>query len=173
MRSPEEAAPGSWPVGAVREACAALEIAPGETQVLRLGHCAVAALPAAGLVARVGRPGHSPERLDAELRIVRYLARAGLPVLAPADAVRTRPIATGHGPVTFWPLVDHIGGDLDWAWLAHTLRWLHELPLPADLVSLWDPVGRVEERVALYASRVTARRDYVSLLSTACDEARV
>ena len=92
--------------------------------------------------------------------------------MAPADAVRTRPIATGHGPVTFWPLVDHIGGDLDWAWLAHTLRRLHELPLPAELVSLWDPVGRVEERVALYASHVTARGDYVSLLSTACDEAR-
>lgn len=172
MRSPGRAAPGSWPAAAVREACAALEIVPGEARVLRLGHCAVVALPAAGLVARVGRPGYSPERLDAELRIARHLARAGLPVLAPADAVRTRPIATGHGPVTFWPLVDHIGGDLDWAWLAHTLRRLHELPLPAELVSLWDPVGRVEERVALYASHVTARGDYVSLLSTACDEAR-
>src|SRR5207249_4001606 len=83
---------------------------PGAARVLRLGHCAVVALPAAGLVARVGRPGYSPERLDAELRIARHLARAGLPVLAPADAVRTRPIATGHGPVTFWPLVEHIGG---------------------------------------------------------------
>src|SRR5206468_1636719 len=83
MRAPGRAARGSWPAAAVREACAALEIAPGDARVLRLGHCAVVALPAAG------------------------------------------------------------------------------------------PVGRVEERLALYASRVTARGDYVSLLSTACDEARV
>src|SRR5206468_12675397 len=130
--------------------------APGDARVLRLGHCAVVALPAAGLVARVGRPGYSPERLDAELRIARHLARAGLPVLAPADAVRTRPIATGHGPGTFWPLVDHIGGDLDWSWLAHTLRRLPQLPLPADLVSLWHPLPRLGASAALYPSHPTA-----------------
>jgi len=161
-----------WPFRAVREAGAAAGVSVEGAAVLRVGQCAVVALPAAGVVARVGRPGYPAERLDAELRFARYVSRAGLPALAPADGVSDRPLVTDQGPVTFWPLVHRIAGERNLEWLARTLRNLHDLPPPEGLVSLWDPVGRVEERIALHAARATARDDHVSLLVAASAKAR-
>jgi hypothetical protein len=162
----------AWPVAAVREAAQAVGISAARAEVLRIGHCATVSLPDAHLVARVGRPGYPPERLAAELWFALYIHAAGIPALRPAVEVVDGPIRTSHGPVTFWPLLRAVAAPTDWAWLGETLRRLHALRLPHGMVSLWDPLTRVEERLAAYATRLDAREEHLSLLSKACIHAR-
>ena len=161
-----------WPAAALREATEAVGVSAAHAEVLRIGHCAVVMLPRAGLVARIGRPGYPLERLAAELRFALYVHEAGVPALRPAIEVADRPIPTSQGPVTFWPLLRAVAEQTDWVWLAGTLRRLHGLPLPAGVVSLWDPIARVEARLAAYGARPGARDEYISVLSAACTEAR-
>ncbi len=161
-----------WPAAALREATEAVGVSAAHAEVLRIGHCAVVMLPRAGLVARIGRPGYPLERLAAELRFALYVHEAGVPALRPAIEVADRPIPTSQGPVTFWPLLRAVAEQTDWVWLAGTLRRLHGLPLPAGVVSLWDPIARVETRLAAYGARPGARDEYISVLSAACTEAR-
>jgi aminoglycoside phosphotransferase (APT) family kinase protein len=56
--------------------------------------------------------------------------------------------------------------------LGETLRRLHGLAVPPGLSSLWDPLGRVEQRLTAYAARADARADYVACLSEAIALAR-
>jgi Ser/Thr protein kinase RdoA (MazF antagonist) len=111
--------------------------------------------------------------LEAELYFARAAHEAGLPVVAPADEVANAPILTPDGPVTFWPLLQpEASGELDWGWLGRTLSRLHQLSVPPGLPSLWDPLKRVEQRIAAYAAQSSARSDYISVLSGVCMEAR-
>jgi aminoglycoside phosphotransferase (APT) family kinase protein len=163
---------GSWPMIAVHAASARLGILSDSVRVLRIGHCAVVALDDEGLVARVGRPGRDAHQLDAEMRFARYVASNDLPVLAPADHISPRAIETDDGAVAFWPLLRPVHDRFAWPWLAGTLRKLHGLPVPKDLISLWHPVDRVEQRLRTYAHRSDARKDYVEILWAACLRAR-
>ena len=56
--------------------------------------------------------------------------------------------------------------------MGETLRRLHGLAVPAGLSSLWDPLGRIEQRLTAYAARADARTDYVACLSEAVALAR-
>ena len=161
-----------WPQTALFAATRQLGVSTAHGRILAIGHCATIALPEAGLVARVARPGWPAEKLDRELRIARYFHQAGLAVLTPADDVTIRPVATPHGPVTFWPLLRPARTGLDWRWLGRTLRALHDLPVPGDFPSLWDPLGVVEARLAAYARRTDARPDFVAAFSEACGQTR-
>ena len=141
-------------------------------RVFRIGHRAVVALPDAGLVARVNRPDHAIQSLQAEMDIARYLERAGLPVSAPADDVRETAVATPDGAVSFWLYLHSVGSNYDPRWLGQTLRRLHGLAFPPHLVSLWDPVTRAEQRLTRYAARADARRDSVAHLSDVAARAK-
>ena len=103
-----------WPEVALCEAAGLLGLSTEGQRLLRIGHCAVIALPAHGLVARIARPGTPRDRLEGEMRFARYVHQAGLPVLPPTDAVADRAIETTTGPVTFWPFVEATGAALDW-----------------------------------------------------------
>ena len=161
-----------WPMAVLAEASARLQIPLGGARILRIGHCAVIALETAGLVARVARSPADGERLNAEMRFARYVSAAGLPVLRPADRVSEAAIETEHGAVAFWPLLRPLDQAFEWSWLANTLKRLHGLPVPPHLRSLWDPVGRVEERLIVYRAGYTSHADYVSILAAACARAR-
>ena len=161
-----------WPADALYEAARFLGIDAVRAEILRIGHCAVVSLPASGLVVRVARPGSSLERVRAELAFARHIAAAGIPAVQPAVEVASEPVVTTAGPVTFWPLLRPGAAAMDCGWLGRTLRRLHSLPLPADLVSLWDPIGVVERRVDAYAVSRDARADFVSLFRKAAANAR-
>lgn len=162
----------SWPIAAVRAATAMAGIPSTGARLLRIGHCAVIALDDIGLVARVSRPGVDAWRLNAEMAFARHVSGAGLPMLTPADEISDRPVETSDGAVTFWPLLHPVTDGFEWPWLAHTLSALHRLPIPDDLVSLWDPVVRVEDRLTDYSRRPDAREDYVDIVVDACSRAR-
>src|SRR2546425_10409142 len=89
-----------WPAAALREASELVGVSAADAEVLRIGHCAVIALPRAGLVARIGRPGYPSDRLAAELRFALYVYEAGIPALRPAVEVTDQPIPTCQGSVT-------------------------------------------------------------------------
>lgn len=162
----------TWPDDAVREACEGLGLPCDGWHTLRIGHCASVALPEAGLVVRVGRPGANPEHMTREARFARRVSEAGLPVLAPADELPV-PLMTGSGPMTFWPMLEPRPHDgYDWAWLGGTLRRLHGLPLEVGRPSLWDPLARVDERVETYAKRPDARREDVAAFEQASTTVR-
>ncbi len=162
----------SWPEAALREAGLLLRLEIEDRRLVRIGHCAIFALPSRRLVARIARPDQGAECLEAEMAFARFLHRAGLPVVSPADDVAERPIQTRRGVVTFWPLVASTGRKIDWPGLGRVLRRIHSLTPPDELLSLWDPLGRVEARLEAYRSRPEARAEYVRLLSAACSWGR-
>jgi Ser/Thr protein kinase RdoA (MazF antagonist) len=106
------------------------------------------------------------------MRFARFVHKAGLPVLPPADAISDRPIETMSGPVTFWPLVESTGDDVDWRWLGRTLKRMHELRPPAGMSSLWNPVGVVEARLESYGLSPSASPETMRILSGLCAWAR-
>jgi len=156
----------------VRAATAIAGIPLGVPQLLRIAHCAVVALDEIGLVARVSRPGADAGRLKAEMAFARHVSDAGLPMLTPVEEIFDQPFETDHGAVTFRPLLHPVTDQFAWPWLAHTLKTLHRLPIREDLVPLWDPVGRIEERLARYSRRPDARKEYVDVVLDACSRAR-
>jgi len=156
-----------WPEVALCEAAGLLGLSTEGQRLLRIGHCAVIALPAHGLVARIARPGTPRDRLEGEMRFARYVHQAGLPVLPPADAVADCAIETTTGPVTFWPFVEATGAALDWRWLGETLRRLHALTPPAGMASLWDPLSVVKTRIERYGAASYARAERAQVLSAA------
>jgi len=162
----------SWPEGALREAGLLLGLDIDNRRLIRIGHCAIVALPSHGLVARIARPGEGAERPEAEMTFARFLHRRGLPVVPPADEITARPIETRGGAVAFWPLLKSTGQEIDWPALGRTLRWIHSLTPPDRMLSLWDPVGRVEARLERYRSGPRPRAEYVRLVSEACSWAR-
>jgi hypothetical protein len=162
----------SWPEDALCEAARLVGLSIENKRLLRIGHCAIVALPLHRLVARIARPGTPSERLESEMHFARFVRHAGLPVLSPADAVARRPIETMSGPVTFWPLVESTGDDIDWRWLGDTLKRMHELRPPLGMVSLWNPVEVVEARLGSYGSSWGASPEHVHVLSGLCSWAR-
>jgi aminoglycoside phosphotransferase (APT) family kinase protein len=97
---------------------------------------------------------------------------AGIAALSPADHVSDTAVETQDGAVAFWPLLRPIDRSFDWAWLATSLKRLHGLPVPSQLLSLWDPVGRIEERLNRYRGDFAARNEYIPVLAAACARAR-
>jgi len=166
--NPLQPANHSWPEAALREAGLVLRLEIADRHLIRVGHCAIFALPNHRLIARVARPDQGAERLEAEIAFARFLHRSGLPVVPPADEVAEHPIETRMGAVTFWPLVESTGRKTDWQALGGVLRRIHSLTPPDGMVSLWDPVGRVAARLESYRSRPNARAEYVQVLSAGC-----
>src|SRR5437667_12337749 len=104
----------SWPKGALREAGLLLGLDIDNRRLIRIGHCAIIALPSHGLVARIARPGQAAEHCAAEMAFARFLHRRGLPVVAPADELTARPTETGGGALTLWPPLETTGRERDW-----------------------------------------------------------
>jgi len=169
---PLPAGRSSWPEGPLHAAAFLLGLNIDDWRLIRIGHCAIIALPSHGLVARIARPGQAAEHSAAEMAFARFLHRRGLPVVPPADEITARPIETGGGAVTFWPLLESSGREIDWPALGRALRWIHSLTPPDRMLSLWDPVGRVEARLERYRSGRRPRAEYIRLVSEACAWAR-
>jgi hypothetical protein len=153
-----------WPEAALCEAAGKLGLSMDGRRLLRIGHCAIVALPAHGLVARIATPGTPSERLESEMRFARFIHQAGLPVLPPADDITDRPIETMTGPVTFWPFVKSIDRDIDWRWLGDTLRRIHELRPRGEIDSVCNPLRVVAARIERYAASANARTERVRVL---------
>jgi hypothetical protein len=156
-----------WPESALSEAARRLTLSLEGRRLLRIGHCATVLLPAHGLVARIARPGTPSDRLEAEMRFARFVYRAGLPVLPPADEIADGAVATPTGPVTFWPLVASTGGAIDWRWVGDTLRRIHELSPAGGIDAVCDPLSMIATRIERYAAGSNAPAEVIRVFRTA------
>ncbi|MGC7102744.1 phosphotransferase family protein [Amycolatopsis lurida] len=92
-------------------------------------------------MARVGRPG-GVGIAEREVRVARWLAESGVPVIRPVAAVE-QPVVSANRAVTWWEeLPPHRAAQPDE--LGSLLRQLHELPVPIDLaLPEFDPFAEL------------------------------
>ncbi|MEU1962842.1 phosphotransferase [Nocardia sp. NPDC019304] len=105
----------------VRRVCG---LADHEVRMAEIGHCASFAVPDRALFVRIGRVGSEAQAINA----VRFAKTCSdIPgIIEPAAMAFEQPLSTPSGPVTFWPLLDSVGGDIDYAWFGATLRGIHD-----------------------------------------------
>jgi hypothetical protein len=132
-----------WWTAALRQAVAEGGIVGTGARPLSDGYRATVALPRAGRVARIARPGDGWQGLQAEIDFALLAARHGLPVLAPAAG---RPVVTTHGAVSFWPLLrpTRPGAAVSWSWLASVLARIRRLPA-TGYPHASDPFARISD----------------------------
>lgn len=156
---------------AAANACSELGISADGARMLAKGRCAIVALPAAGLCARIARECYTAGDLDMELQIARQFSDSGLPFLAPADHILLTPFQSIAGPLTLWPLLKALPRDsLDWHWLGQTLARLHSRTIPEHAVSLWNPYRTVRDRINDYRRNPHADSAIQVLLVAALQE---
>lgn len=141
-------------------------IAAEDARPLSDGYHATIALPGAGLTARVARAGEAPRAIQAELDFAVLAAGHGMPVLAPENPQAT---PTGHGTVSFWPLLSPTGGTAGWPWLAQVLARIHQLPA-GGYPHRCDPLGRIRNRLGRYRQWPGARDPVTETAEAACRE---
>ncbi|GGO88880.1 phosphotransferase [Wenjunlia tyrosinilytica] len=142
---------------ALAAACAALGLSASGAEPIRLAEKAIWRLPG-GVVARVAKAGQRAET-ERELRLARWLADMGLPVVRPHPGVRAMVVACCR-PVSFWeelPPHEH-GSVLD---VAALLRQLHALPPPPFPVGRLDPFTRVSQRIDVADTLTENDRDWL------------
>ena len=153
-----------WWAAALRDAARMHGIAAEDARPLSDGYHATIALPRAGLTARVARAGETPQAMQTELDFAVLAAGHGMPVLAPADPQAT---PTGHGTVSFWPLLTTTGATAGWPWLARALAQIHRLPA-GQYPHRCDPLGRVRNRLARYRQWPGAHHSVAETVAGAC-----
>lgn len=143
---------------AVRAACEQTGFDTTGLELIREGENAVWAVNAE-TVAKVGRPG-SVEHSSRQVRVARWLRRAGVPSVSLAEA-SPQPVVVGDIPVVFWRrLPPHQPGHV--VDVARLLRQLHDLDPPTDLgLPELDPFVRLPERVCGSNVIDLARRDWI------------
>lgn len=117
------------------------------------------------IVARVGRPG-TVQIAKKEIRVSRWLADNGVPVIHALDDLDQPTIIHNH-PVTWWePLPPHRPATP--AELATALRVLHDLPIPPNLeLPQHDPFADLERRIE---DSHEIPRDHIRWLSSYLDD---
>ncbi|MFE0422333.1 aminoglycoside phosphotransferase family protein [Streptomyces sp. NPDC058953] len=127
----------------LEEACSAVGLVTVGAEALRIAENQVWRLPG-NVIARISRPGQMPAAVK-EVRVARWLAESGIPVVRPLDA--EQPVVALGYPVTFWTeLPPHGPGTvMD---VAEVLTRIHALPVPEGFeLGRLEPFVRLEERI--------------------------
>lgn len=89
-------------------------------------------------------PRGREETVSHELAFSLWAHGLGLPVVAPDERVTAQPVVTEEGVASFWPLHQPVSiAELDYEWLGHTLRQLHQ-QVAQPPSSRWDPAHGIE-----------------------------
>jgi aminoglycoside phosphotransferase (APT) family kinase protein len=123
---------GEMALSATIEAAGVLSLSTRELEIIRLGERAVMRLDGGRVIARVERSSPGAEAARHEVRLVRWLDSAGLPVARPLAIAQ--PVVANAAAVTFWHAVD--GGPANTAALGVLLKHLHRLRPPAELLPI-------------------------------------
>jgi Ser/Thr protein kinase RdoA (MazF antagonist) len=142
------------------QACTQAGLSSDGAELLRLGENAIYQLAHAPVVVRIARSADRLPRVQKELCVARWLAKAGVPAVRVDDKIDQPLLVDGH-PVTFWRMVT--GGDpapthID---LARLLAAFHRAQNCRCELSRFDPLTPSEARLAK-ATDVAARdRDFL------------
>ncbi|QOC94417.1 phosphotransferase enzyme family protein [Micromonospora craniellae] len=130
-------------INVVRSAATRAGIPAHDAAIVRVGENGVVLLPAAGVLARVVPIRTIGTEFRRETDVAAWLAEQQVPVVRP---VRPEPITIGQHVVSLWEyLPDSRPADL--VTLAESLRHLHSVPLPTNLLPQLTPFDRFEERL--------------------------
>lgn len=133
-------------------------VSTADARLLRAGSNVLFVL-AGGVVARISRPGG---RIVAgrEIRMARWLAGAGLPVVRALEGV-DQPTLIGDHAVTWWEeLPEHRPASP--GELGAMLRALHSVPIPADLgLVACEPLAGITARIDAVAWLDMADREWL------------
>jgi aminoglycoside phosphotransferase (APT) family kinase protein len=132
---------------ALRAACAAVDLATDDAQLIRLGENALFHLVKADMVVRIARTMNYWADAVKEVDVARWLAGHSVPAAETFDV--DQPVEADGRPATFWRFIDGRPGDKrDIGTLGAVLRRLHSTPPPAMFaLPPEDILGRVEPRV--------------------------
>ncbi|MEE2050651.1 aminoglycoside phosphotransferase family protein [Nocardiopsis tropica] len=153
----------------LRLACRTAGISDGDAELIRLGENAVFRLPTVGLVARVGR---SPDRepvARTEVAVAHWLHAHGMPVAAPAEQ-SPQPLLVEGRVVTFWEEIP-ASSPCSPQELGESLRLLHRLPIPDQLLTPVRPLGRVHERITAAPLLTREEKEFLTRLADELDKA--
>jgi aminoglycoside phosphotransferase (APT) family kinase protein len=136
-------APPQIPAPPLAQACAQFGLDPDEARVLHRRANAVYHLPQPDVVLRLRYAPDNPaalERLNASIRITRWLAEQDFPTIVPLPV--DQPAVVNGWIATAWRYVAHPPGQTAGVEdLARLLRHLHTLPAPPVPVPPVEPLG--------------------------------
>ncbi|KOU02813.1 deubiquitinase [Streptomyces sp. NRRL F-5755] len=120
-------------------------------RLIRLGENALFRLAAHPVVVRIARSREYLDAVQGEVRVSRWLSRAGFPVTRVVDDLEQPVVVDGH-PVTFWHLIEEGPRKPTYGELGAVLRDLHSLTVP-DTLALppYPALGRTDRRIAAAA----------------------
>ncbi len=146
---------------AAAEACRRAGLSSNGLSLLRHGTNSVYRLPEAGVIVRVAPPKSTPDDVERQVKIARWLAEEHVPAVR-ALAVAQPQEADGR-LVTFWESVngasaddyDHYGSTAE---LGNILRQFHALPAPDFSLPVLDPLSEAQSRLGRLAHLPNAAR---------------
>ncbi|WAL65958.1 aminoglycoside phosphotransferase family protein [Amycolatopsis cynarae] len=133
----------------LQNACRKAGLPSEGASLMRLGENALYQLDPVPVVVRIARTMDYWSSAVKEVDVARWLAHEGFSAAELYD-VDEQPLEVSGHPVTFWRFIPGpVATPDDVAILGHSLRKLHELPVPASLsLPRVDILSRVEPRVA-------------------------
>jgi Ser/Thr protein kinase RdoA (MazF antagonist) len=160
-RVPDAGFSSSEVLPVLQEACGQAGLVSDGAQLLRLGENAIYRLAAAPVVVRIARSADRLPRVEKELCVARWLAKADVSVVRVDEQIRQPLLVYGH-PVSFWRAVT--GGDpapthID---LASLLARFHGLGgCPCELPG-FDPLRVTESRLAVANGILKRDHDFLT-----------
>ncbi|MBF6228512.1 aminoglycoside phosphotransferase family protein [Nocardia abscessus] len=117
---------GRWWNAGLTEVRRVCRLTDEEVRMVEVGHCASFAVPQRGLFVRIGCVGSESQAANA-VRFAKVCSAMIAGIVEPAEMGFSQPLSTQSGPVTFWPLLESVDGDIDYAWFGATLRSIHDV----------------------------------------------
>lgn len=151
-------------------ACAAVGLDPTNAELIRLGSNAVFRLRHEPIIVRVARTADQLDAVAREVAVSRWLAANDVRAVRALDL--PQPLVAEGRAVTLWQSVSE---DVEYgttAELAATLRQLHKLDLPMDIVlPPFNPTRRLRDRIERTAAFEAADRDLLGQRAAELDAA--